>query len=1091
MAITVERLIAEIEADPAKALASLKVLNAAIDSTARDRTAKIDVDVDNASLARAEGALNGIGRAGGFAGRRMGPLRLSLMAIAGGGIYAGLTAIPGALSAIAATAGAAVAAVGPLVGLLGALAPLAGAGLLGIGAVVMGLGGVSTAYQAMSATAMGGAAATEAVRAANLRLVHALEAVKEARENLAKAPHEAKEAIEDRRFAMEQALISEKRAVMGLKQAQENLAAAQNRTAKSGMILAKETDYFTGKVFEVARQSADSVNQADEERQARLDLRQAELDLKMARDGSQDAARELAEFEKKGIKNSDIMVDARRRLRDAEFELSQARRDAATAAKGGTAANIALADAMSKLTPVGRRFVTFLHDEFIPAFKTLRDAAQEGLLPGLERGLRSFMKMFPMLRPHIKNFSKTVGDFFADFMGYWAETENQERMSKTLGRLNGVLKNMLGIVTPLSDVMLQLTDAATPLANRILVGLTKKLEGLSAWMESPTGKKGMREFFKDAGFWGGEWMEFLGDVLGILKSISDAAQPLARGLGFGDYFEDLNKRLKSDKTQKAMTKWFNSWKPSLKEAGKFIRETLDVLFTSSKGGKDGAFFKTLRALRKEFLPALENLMKSLDESNVGPAMAEFLGNLTDGLAWLAKNDGIFTIFVNGVNDIADALRDLNKATNGMSSNALGILMLALGAKRLAFGKAGGRGGILGMLGLGALAAGNARPGKPRPKPIIPGSPGKHAATTGPKHAKPGRFGGFRGFGAIPLPALAAMGNDTLPPLLPVVSDTDALTKFLKGTKTLGRDAETTRIKLNRLDEGMVRIAKRDPHRALRLMEDAAKESGLTMDDLKLLLPKVAGKLKWLGANANVAKEGLGNFRKELNDGKTPLDEFDRVMKNGKQHISANALEMEVLKKRHQDAKQHISANATEFNILARKGELAKNKTKELGNSIMNLPKRRNIELLLESREAQRKIEKFGHIWDGLSDKQLNLQIDRTVVKRTLDEHNNGQPPNRSGIDGNWNGGRVGRGEYSWVGERGPELVRFGSAGTVHSASESASLLSSNGSGITDAQLERVLRKVQESAKAPVNIDQTFNEKVDPMQVGRELAWRLA
>lgn len=46
-------------------------------------------------------------------------------------------------------------------------------------------------------------------------------------------------------------------------------------------------------------------------------------------------------------------------------------------------------------------------------------------------------------------------------------------------------------------------------------------------------------------------------------------------------------------------------------------------------------------------------------------------------------------------------------------------------------------------------------------------------------------------------------------------------------------------------------------------------------------------------------------------------------------------------------------------------------------------------------------------------------------------------------------------------------------------------------GITDAQLERILRRVLESAKPDVHVEQTFNEKVDPQHMSRELAWRIA
>jgi hypothetical protein len=188
MALDIERLVAEIDADPAKAIAALKAFQAASSAAAKDETKHIDVQVDRdrdlnvlsrvmASVTSGAGALTrglrgtadavteagsaaggagaggfrGLGGAMGSAGGAMGPLVSMIGGVVGAMVILVplLSVLPGMFSAAAAAAGALVAALAPLVGLLGAIPVGLGAIGGGIGAIITGFSGIGDAVGAM------------------------------------------------------------------------------------------------------------------------------------------------------------------------------------------------------------------------------------------------------------------------------------------------------------------------------------------------------------------------------------------------------------------------------------------------------------------------------------------------------------------------------------------------------------------------------------------------------------------------------------------------------------------------------------------------------------------------------------------------------------------------------------------------------------------------------------------------------------------------------------------------------------------------------------------------------------------------------
>lgn len=68
-----------------------------------------------------------------------------------------------------------------------------------------------------------------------------------------------------------------------------------------------------------------------------------------------------------------------------------------------------LAQDMGKLTPAGREFVNFFHNDMEPKLKELQSVAQQGLLPGVEQGLKNAMPIFPQVKGLVGDLSLEFG----------------------------------------------------------------------------------------------------------------------------------------------------------------------------------------------------------------------------------------------------------------------------------------------------------------------------------------------------------------------------------------------------------------------------------------------------------------------------------------------------------------------------------------------------------------------------------------------------------------------------------------------------------------------------------------------------------
>jgi hypothetical protein len=751
MAITVERLQAEVDVDPSKAIAGLEAFDLAVSKAAKDKTANLDVDTGEAdtqlalfdvaidaathdrtvhinvdkdqgfaevtgaigslenlvhqgetALGGLESGLSGVAKEaeqagsslGGGGGGFSGGVRAASSSAGGFGdvlskvggslgslvmpalIFTLVTVLPGAFAAAAGGAAILLGALVPLLGLLGAI-PVALGGLVVVagtlmavfGPVIKGLTAYGQATKAAGTSSDDLAArqhslvmANQAVAASAHSVQQAEQALSDARKNMKAAPAQAEEALRQAHFDAAQAVLNEKQAVLALVDAQKNLRDAQSATADASVSLTKQTDFFTGKQYEVAIASKAAVSNAENERRARLSVQQAELSLQEARDASSQAQDHLAEEEKKGIKNSDIMVAARRRLADAEYALKQARQASANAAynqrqaekaltegaAGGTAATNAWDTAQKSLTSTGIEFVKFVHDDFMPMLTDISKAGQNALLPGIEDGLKSAMTLLPIFKREIGDLGSELGTGFADFMDFWTQPTQRHTIVDLFGDLNRVVGAGLRVLNPFSRIIADVIDDATPMVVHLLQGVENGLDGVANWLESDLGKQRALNFFHDAAKFTGLWLDVLKPIGGIFMGITRAVEPLSTRFlkSTAGWLDKISQDVNSKKGQKNIFSYVTDQLPALKVIGQIVGSIVDALFTSSKGGTDSSFYKFLVAIRDDVLPPIEKMFENFDASTFAADLATNFGDLItllNGVDWARVGKDIHDI----------------------------------------------------------------------------------------------------------------------------------------------------------------------------------------------------------------------------------------------------------------------------------------------------------------------------------------------------------------------------------------------------------------------------------------------------------------
>jgi hypothetical protein len=506
-----ERPSVQITVDAAAAAAELEAIKTEADSLDGDDV-HVDVDVDDhGSISGATANMGGMLAAGLSLAPALIPVAGAIAAAFAGigvGVLAGIAGIGVAVlglhgigDAVKATGQAqqnagkdAAAYAGRLSSLQGAEAGLANAEASAADSRTRSAEQVANAQRNLGVAQR---EAANAVRDAERNLTDAQKQATAAQQALNAARQTAKEQLEDLALQVADGALSQRQATLDLQGAQDNLAQvlADPQSSKRQREQAQLT-------YDQAKQQIEDLGV----RQKRLAaektaadkagingskvVRAAEDNAAQARDRVAQAQQKLAETQAQSVER---VASAQRAITDAVRAQVTAQRQSAasiaSAQRGVESARRSMADtagsaakareAMDGLSPAGRRFATFLTGTLLPKLHSIRDAASEGLLPGLQDGLTALLPAIPGIAQAVGGIASGIGGLFAQAGQALASPFWQGFLRFAAGQAKTVLPLIGRIIGGIAKGFAGLAEAAAPLADKVLSGLADAVAGFA------------------------------------------------------------------------------------------------------------------------------------------------------------------------------------------------------------------------------------------------------------------------------------------------------------------------------------------------------------------------------------------------------------------------------------------------------------------------------------------------------------------------------------------------------------------------------------------------------------------------------------
>ncbi|MFJ6363426.1 peptidoglycan DD-metalloendopeptidase family protein [Streptomyces globisporus] len=586
-------------ADTAAAAAALTTLT-------RDRVT--NVRVRTVGLSALTGSLASLGSASGSGG---GLGRLS------GGI--------GSLAAAAVLALPQVASLGSAIAQLGPLAAVAAPGVLTLatafGAIKLGTSGVSDAIKAAfspaPAEAKAAVTATRQVETAQRSLANAQRGVADAERNLSQAQRTARQAQQELSAARRQAARD---------------LEDMNQRLRQGALDQKQA------ALDIEQAELDLAKTRSDPTATQLQIQQADLALERARAAAEEQSRQqkrlqvdTAAANKAGVAGSDAVVQAQERIRsaneqvaeqqrglvDAHRAVADATRAVADAQQNAATQTTKLDDAINKLSPNARGFVSILQ-AMAPAWRAMKLDVQDALFAGLGSRLQAVGgRILPTVRAGFVGAAGELGNMAKNAL---TAVDNLEKTGQLKGTFD-VIRNGLGNLNKIPGQILtglsQLTIAAGPAWDRITTGageaMDRAMGKLAKGLENGKLEEAINTALDIAVQFGG----VLADLGGIIKNVFGAAAD-----GGGDFFAIIGSALAEIRRVTALPE---------------VQASLTAIFSAVQAVA-GLIAGTLGDAIQAVLPVLAALAPSVTQvaKLLGPAVSDLFATLGEALLPVAE-----------------------------------------------------------------------------------------------------------------------------------------------------------------------------------------------------------------------------------------------------------------------------------------------------------------------------------------------------------------------------------------------------------------------------------------------------------------------
>lgn len=478
-------------------------------------------------------------------------------------------------------------------------------------------------------------AALRRVSDAERNLTDAIRDARQAQEDLTGARKEAAEQLADLNSRLANAELDQRQAVLDLQDAEEELTAIKTKGAAASVEdlaeaqlqydravqrlkdqqtqtarLKEETDAANAAGVEGSQTVADAQQKvADAQRtvgdRAR-DVKDAQAEAaqtaKEGADSVRDAQQRLAQAQQ-GV--AAAQVAASRQVRSAQESLADAQRAANAAQTQGTAQTDKYAEAMAKLSPNAREFVTAVRS-MGPAFSELRLDVQDRLFKGMGA---SFTQMaaasLPALKVGLSGAADGLNAVARDLMGTFTRLADEGLLTRMFQGMNegfGPLKKIPG---EFSQAFVQLSIAASPAFKRITTAMAGESNEISKKLSDAFESGRLQSAIEHGIDMAKRFGRVIADAFGALKNILGAA-----AAGGGDALSTLGGAFAELRRVTGL--------PGMQDALRRIFAALQSIASLVTG----VVGKALEGLAPILAP-FADLVKSIADSAKGPLMGFF------------------------------------------------------------------------------------------------------------------------------------------------------------------------------------------------------------------------------------------------------------------------------------------------------------------------------------------------------------------------------------------------------------------------------------------------------------------------------------
>jgi hypothetical protein len=394
--------------------------------------------------------------------------------------------------------------------------------------------------------------AVHAVQQAEYGLMTSQRDVRNAQVQLTEARREAIRNLQDLRLAAIGADISQQRSVLSLREAQQALADAA--------VNPQTTDLqMQGLNLDVA--------------DAHLQIRQAALQQQRAHQDLHREQKRGVNGNLQVVAATQALTDAVHQQKEAVFQLSEAQRALTRLQQRGTGIQSTFRQAMANLSPPARAFVNQLL-AMRPAIKGIQAAAAGGLFPGLGRAVAQLRVAFPMLRRLGARTGNVMGNEI-DSMTQRFTTPGRLRDIEGLGNMNTrIIGRMIRGFSNLSAGLLDFMVAAKPFTNWLTRTLELGTQHLAVWSRNRRESGAWAAQLERTKYRLEQFWRILKDLGATLMNVFRAATPLGNRLwvGIGQGAKNMRDWTSSAEGMSKMRDWFNKLYTPLHALGQLTKD---------------------------------------------------------------------------------------------------------------------------------------------------------------------------------------------------------------------------------------------------------------------------------------------------------------------------------------------------------------------------------------------------------------------------------------------------------------------------------------------------------------------------------------